>query len=1007
MLLCKGFISFRNVILVLIISLIASKSSYCQISDQEQQSQISLESFLDTLEERFNVYFINESGILDNSIFYYSPDIFTQDIERIFLEIEDRTPFKVYSVSDNADIMTYAIKREDSKARLSGKIMDENNKGLEFATIYVPSLRLGVAANLGGNYEFELDAGNHEIEVSFVGKETTIVKVDIGPGESEELDFILKGSEFIKEVLVTGSRNAVVNALEGGTTIIEHGVIANLINLKGREIDAYVELSELLHIQQPSAHSVHQSVSDGTDHIDAVTLRGMGPDQTLVLINGKRRHQSALLNISNTIGKGSVMTDLNSIPLSIIDRIEILQDGAAAQYGSDAIAGVINVILKENNYSEINFKSGVSKDGDGLIYDFGSNFGFKLDERGSFLNLSINHYERNPTNRTNYYTGPIFKDSSKDVNTEFLDDFYNSVPFDSTIVTRFGQAEIYSNTIFYNLKIPINDKIELYSFGGYSYKNGESVGVYRFPYQLSDNVRPNGWGFSPLLDTDITDKAFTVGFQNKISQHSVLDVSNTSGRNSIVYKILNPAQGLGQRTKADVVAGEALYGQNISNIDYSHSLQYDIPITLSAGAEIRVENYEQRSGDEELKTYDDTFMDIETENLQLFPRFGEQDGLSEYRTNVGVYIDAEADLSKELKLGASARFERYDDFGANLSWKVFARYNPSDYLSFKVSTNTGFRAPSLHQYYYTSSLNQFVPADNGSFKAIVVNHFNHSSENSVLPNLDIDPLKAESSFNVNLGIVARPIKNLSVALNAYRIDVDDRIILSGRLSGDFNSDIAAALGSSSDIQFFTNAIGTKTSGIEIISKYKILFGVSNTSLNLSFSGHLNKNRIKEVNGSRLQNLNALLQPFEQDIYNRSEVALLESAQPNSNFVFTSSLQKGKLGIHARLSRYGSIKYVHPLDGDPAQWVPNKLTDDMEPESRDQTFSAKYLTDFSVQFSFTTNVALTFGGSNIFNIYPDEQSHSANRGDGMYPYSRFVTQFGTRGAFGYANLNIKF
>lgn len=1005
MFLCKGWKSFNPLCVLLL--LFISYTSYCQISE-EQIRQIPLESFLDTLEQRYdNVFFVAEYGELDKSYFSYTEDIFTKSIDAIFLEIEDKTPFKVFLVSRNTEMLTYAIRREDNKARIFGKILDENNRGLAFATIYVPSLQLGSAASLGGSYDFELDAGNHLIEYGYVNRETEVVEINIGPGESVRRDVNLKGSEFIDEVLVTGSRNAVANTLEGGTTIIEHGVIANLINIKGGEIDAYTELSELLHTQQPSAHSVHQNVSDGTDHIDAATLRGMGPDQTLVLINGKRRHQSALLNISNTVGKGSVITDLNTIPLSIIDRLEILQDGAAAQYGSDAIAGVINIVLKENNYSEINFKSGISKERDALIYDFGSNFGFKLDERGSFLNVSINHYEREGTNRSGYYEGRIFKDSSKDDNFQFTGDFFETVPFDSTRVTRFGQSEIYSNTVFYNLKIPITTNLELYSFGGYSFKNGGSVGVYRFPYQLNDEVRPNGWGYSPLLDTDITDKAFTIGLKNKLSERSVLDISNTFGRNSITYKVLNPAQGIGPGTRADVNAGEALYGQNISNIDYSHSLETEFPITLSAGAEIRVENYEQRVGDDELSEYDNTFSGIETENLQLFPRFGEKDALSEYRTNVGVYIDAEADFTKALKFGASARFERYDDFGSNLSWKLFARYNPSEYLSFKLSSNTGFRAPSLHQYYYTSSLNQFETDETGSFTGIVVEHFNHSLENSVLPNLDIEPLKAESSFNVNLGIVTRPIKNLSLALNAYRIDVDDRIILSGRVSGDFDSGIAEALGTSSDIQFFTNAIGTKTSGIEFISKYKILFGLSNTSLNLSFSGHLNKNRIKEASdGSRLQNLNSLLQPFEDQIYNRSEVALLETAQPRSNFVFASSLQKGKIGIHARLTRYGSIQYIHPLDGDPSFWLPNELNENIA-ETRDQTFSAKYITDFSVQYSITSNLAFTLGGANIFNVFPDTLTHSANRGGGAFPYSRFVTQFGTRGAFGYANLHIKF
>lgn len=995
--------------MVLLTVLLTVQNSFCQTENSIQS--VSLKEFFDILDEKFDIYFLGETSVLESSTIQYPQSLLEKPIEEILDYLKSKTPFKAIRMSAEDDTTrVYSIKREESKAILTGRIIDENGVGMIAATITIPELGVGTATDISGHYRFEFDAGNHLIESSYVGMKPTQVYVNIGPGEEEEIDLILTRSDYVDEILIAGSRNATSTSFGSGTTIIEHGIIASLINMKGREIDSYVETSELLQAQQPSFHSVHQNVSDGTDHIDAATLRGMSPDQTLILVNGKRRHQSALLNISNTVGKGSVLTDINTIPLSIIDRIEILQDGAASHYGSDAIAGVINIILKKSTYSEINVKSGISDLGDGLIYDIGSNFGLKLNDEGGILNVSINHYERQATNRTGYYNGPVFQDF-RDENPQFTDDVFGSTVFDSTKVTRFGQSEITSSNIFYNLDLPINMSTNFYSFGGYSYKRGESVGVFRFPYQLREDGKPNSFGFSPILDTDITDQAYTFGLK-KIYKNAVLDLSNTTGGNAITFNILDPSN-VGPESPADVRAGKVRYGQNITNIDYSYRLQTAIPISLNAGAEIRVENYKQDAGDSQLSSVLDTVVfNVGNENLQLFPRFSEIHELNEYRRNFGVYLDTEIDASKELKIGLSGRFERYDDFGSNFSWKVFSRFNPSQYFSLKLSANTGFRAPSLHQYYYTSTLNQFVPSENGGFKAAKVDQYNHASNNSRtdgLQALNIDPLQPERSFNLNIGLITRPIEHLSIAVNAYQINVEDRIILSGRLSASLDPQIDAVLlnTNSTDVQFFTNAIGIKTTGLEFIAKYRIPFGQSTSSLDLSVSGHINNNEVQQNDQQRsLQNLNELLQPYEDQIFNRSEIALYESAQPASKYIMAASFHKGKLGVHSRLTRFGSVTYLHPLDGDPANWVINTRNDRMV-ESRDQTFTSKWITDLSMQYAITSNFSLSLGASNLFNIFPDENNHSANREFGMFPYNRFVSQFGTRGAFYYANLNIKF
>ncbi len=998
--------SVKRVIFLLYLFLSIQAIIIAQTQDLHQQT---VESFLDTLEQRFDVHFIHESGIFDGSSFKYPLDLLEKPVPEILRSFQENTAFKAIQMpqSDNSTLV-FAVKREDSKVRIRGRIIDQNKDPLANATVWVPEMGVGTVSNFKGYYELEIDAGNHDIEARYVTYEPTVVSIDLAPGAEKTLDFILNQNQLVDEIIITGSRNTIANALGAGSTIIEHGTIATLINLKGREIDAPIELTELLHVQQPSFHSVHQHSSDGADHIDPATLRGMGPDQTLILINGKRKHQSAFLNIGNTVGKGSVFTDLNTIPISIIERIEILQDGASSQYGSDAIAGVINIILKKKSYSEVNLKSGISQEGDGLIYDLGSNFGFNLNDDGAFLNISLNHSERDATNRTLPYQGRIFADPAEDQNSQFRDDVFNSIDFnDSTnFVTRFGQSELVSTRLFANADIPINSTTNLYGFGGFAFKQGGSVGVYRFPFQLAVPGVPNSNGFSPQLDTEITDKILTVGLK-KLLRQGVLDISNTWGKNGIVYKILNPVN-VGPGSPPDVESGEVLYSQNTTNIDYSHLLDVSIPIALNAGAEFRLENYTQNAGDFDRTSVVDTTANIGDENLQLFPRFDATHELDEFRTNIGVYLDLEADPTEQFKIGLSGRFERYDDFGSNFSWKVFTRWNPSENVSVKFSYNTGFRAPSLHQFFYTSTLNQFVPTDVG-FRASRVDQYNHSekSNNPRLTLLGVDPLRAESSSSFNLGFIFRPSKQFSISTNVYQIDVDDRIILTGRVSSGLNEEIGEVLSqtNSTDVQFFTNAIGTRTLGLEFISKYNIPFSGSKGSVDFTLSGHVNNVDVLEENGIRLVGLNSSLQNFEDDIFNRFEVGLFESAQPNSKLIFTSSLRRGWFSFHARFTRFGSITYLHPLDGDENNFVVNELTSRVE--TRDQTFNSKVLTDFSTQFSITDNFSLSLGMNNVFNVFPDENLHSANRGGEAFPYNRFIQQFGTRGRFGYANLNIKF
>jgi len=981
-------------LIICMFAVLGSTSIASQDRPVQDTSRILLSSLFNTIEQEKDVFFSKETGILKGAYIDYSPTILNEPIPVILQYIRDNTPFRAIQIAD----VLYSIVREDSKSRLYGSIVDSNNRPLPGATISIKGSSVGVVSSVNGQYELEIDPGNWPLVVRFVGMEESKSTVDIGPGQEIMLDFVLEPSPYLREVVVTGSRST-------ESTILEHGTAASVIDVNAIKSDYHTGLTELLQSEHPSFYSVHQSIADATDHIDPATLRNMGPDQVLVLINGKRRHQSALVNISNTVGKGSVSTDLNTIPVSIIERIEILQDGASSQYGSDAIAGVINIILKENtDFSEVNIKSGMSILGDGATLDIGTNFGLKLNDSGGFVNLSLNHIERDAINRSERYTGPIFG-NDLDRNPESLMDFYTHAGFGDGRVMSFGHAKLSASTLFFNAASDIGSDANIYANGGLSLKSGRSTGIYIFPSQLQDPVIPNPNGFSPILDTDINDHSLSFGFKKTFSR-AVLDVSNTFGRNSISYNILDQETAFGPASTTEVNAGTVEYSQNTTNLDYSLGLGSTEDIKLSVGAEFRLENYNQIEGDaSSYREYESRLIDVDIEDLSLFPGISPDYAFRRDRINIGLYTDLESDVSEKVRIGLSTRIESYEDFGTNLSWKVFARYNPVSTVSIKAAANTGFRAPSLHQIHYTSRSNQFISSADGVSKSNIIDHFSNESS-AVLNRFNVEPLKAESSVNYNISLIVRPLDHLSLALTSYLIDVDDRIIISSRLSRGLDPTIDNVLTdlNSNFAQFFTNAVGTTTIGIEMIAKYRLLFG-KQSSLDLSLSGHYNQSRVKrDADGNTILNVNPILRPVEEALFNRSDIALFESAQPASKFILGAKLTFKRFGFQTRLTRFGQISFLHPDDGLSSNWQFNEIT--REIESRDQSFSPKYLADLSMKVILTNVVHISLGMSNVFDVFPDRNDHSANLVNGLFPYNRNIQQFGVRGRYGFLNLYVR-
>lgn len=758
------------------------------------------------------------------------------------------------------------------------------------------------------------------------------------------------------------------------------------------ENSGQVELGQVLQFLSPAFHSAHQTIADGTDNFDPSSLRGLAPDQMLVLINGKRRHSSSYLHVNGTFGRGTVGTDFNTIPVSAIERIEIFKDGAAAQYGSDAIAGVINIVLKEKTEKiHAHIESGITKQGDGERLKLAFDKGVEL-KNGGFINVAGELFSRGMVNRSGNYTGTVYGDS-RDNN---LSDFFAQVPFDDHRVMSIGSAALNSINIFVNSSFALSEEIDFYSFGGFSIRQSEAPGFYRFPkedHKVVLNLYPNG--FSPSLLTNVIDKSFSVGLKTEKNGWTI-DFNNTIGANTFELSVENANNAsMGMASPTSAFSGGFNYWQNLTGLNIIKPLKIgQISAFLAFGAEYRVENYRIVEGETaSWKDGGDTSPTNSGESRQIgfqyYPGFRPENVLSRYRTNSAIYADAEIDLTKKWMLELASRYESYSDFGNNLSWKVATRYRFAEWFTLRGSASTGFRAPSLPQIYYNRISTQFL-----NDQAVQVVNFNN--ESSVVRTFGIEPLKPELSKNLSVGITSRISEYWAFTVDGYLIGITDRIVMSGRFKASDDPAYAAILDplNVSQAQFFTNAIDTKTRGIDFILTYNKEFGFSKLliSAGANFAQTRLDGQIKTT---------PMLQGKEDILFNREEVSRIEALLPQENFVLNAVFQYKKMTFTLRNTYLGEVKYVHPDDGDPANWQYNELTN--RTESRDQTFSPKLITDIAAAYQITDYAKLRLGINNFFDVYPDKHKHSANISEGKFVYSRRVQHFNVNGIFFYLRL----
>lgn len=853
---------------------------------------------------------------------------------------------------------------------VSGRVTDDTNQPLIGVNIAEKGTLNGTITDLDGNYSLSVASPEATLVFSYTGFSTTEIDVN---GETA-IDLELVEGVDLGAVQVVGTRSYKRSATETPVAVD----IIDIQEVATR--NGNIELNRILQYLAPSFNATKQSGSDGAEHIDPASLRGLGPDQTLVLINGKRRHQSSLVNIFGTRGRGNTGTDFNAIPATAIERIEILRDGAAAQYGSDAIAGVINIVLRRNTNqltgsvtlggynSEApgDFEPGTPNtpgnfldlDGDGVAttddypgidgatWKVAANYGFDIGDEGGFANFTTEFINREKTLRP----GATFR-------------------------RGMGEAEISGFSFFGNAAVPISDNTEFYLFGGRNYRDTDA---YAFTRNAGDDravpsLYPNG--FTPRITSIIEDNSLSGGIRTTIAGGWSVDFNNTIGKNNFHYFIMGTNNAtLGDRSPTDFDAGGHSLTQNTTNLDFSRYFEQSgaTGVNLAFGMEYRTDNFEIFAGepgsyaafdvDGLIITGPDQVSTGLAAGSQGFPGYSPANEIDRSRSNFAIYGDVEYDVSKSFLVSGALRFENYTDFGSTLNWKLASRVKASDALSLRAAISTGFRAPSLAQIYYNL---RFTGFQDGVLTETLL-----SANNSpVTQGFGIQPLKEEESFNVSAGVTYKS-GPFTATIDGYFIDISDRIVISGFFDASF-------LGIGVEgAQFFANAADTESTGLDIVLSYKADLA-NRSSLTATLAGNLNRLEVTDISNGSLD---------RETFFGPREQSLLEDAAPASKFALNLNYDSPKFSGIIGLTRFGEVSY---FSFDNVTRV---------------NYDAKITADVTLTAKLSKTVNLTIGSNNIFNTYPTQQIASDNTDSGGFWDS---VQMGFGGAYYFARIGFNF
>lgn len=858
---------------------------------------------------------------------------------------------------------------------LKGKVIDAKDKStLPSAEVSIHKGNFGSVTDINGQFSIsKLPIGTHKMYVSFIGYETVIIEISIEKDKTQQLTIELHESlSMLDAVTIVGSRSK-------PRSLMDSPVPIDNIPLKQLESSGKAVLDQQLMFSVPSYNSTQQPISDASAHFSPADLRGLFPSRTLVLVNGKRKNSSALVYSYSTPGRGEVGVDMKSIPSAALQSVEILRDGASAQYGSDAVAGVINLVMSKESKPFVNLNTSITSEGDGEQAQLETGFGINLLDKG-FANFTFSHFKQSRSQRAGNVSSAQEEADYWGTSVFSLTDFEEYLERNPKAGFQVGLPDLSIFNFSYNAGFTLDKETEteLYSFATATNRTGSSPQFARTPYWINDfqSIYPGQDFFLPEMAPQIKDYTFSLGLKTVYNDWK-LDLSSTSGLNRIDYYIINSFnESYGASSPSDFYNGAHEFSQIVNNLDLVKTFTptFVKDITFAFGAEHRTETFITEAGDE--ASWADATPNLNDRfGAESFPGFKPESEATDYRNNFGLYTEATSDITDKFLIGGALRFEDYSDFGTNLSWKVNSRIKLlNNKLSVRASVSNGFRAPSLHQIYYTSLVNILSP--NGIVQSGILNN-----ENPALRALGVPLLKPETSFNVGIGFTYRIGKNIGLTVDAYQVTIDDRIGLSGQIiaTGDSTSPIDQVLNNinTGSAGFFLNAINSKSQGIDIVLTLTET-RLSKGSINGNISANFNKTTVESVNLPSFITENGL----SDNIFSREDISRIETWRPRQKVVASMSYNLKKWSSTLSFLYYGAVTYKHPTN----------IEDD-------RIYGGKTLTDLSFVYRINPHVSLTLGVNNLFNVYPDELSVTTDRNVdfvGRFKYPWQTTQFGIDG-----------
>jgi len=983
---------------IILFSLLSvSGGVYSQGNISVHMSNTSLDEIIGAIEKQTNYQFFYNAGLSDKAG-RLSIDTDKVSIDGILDEISSKVDLE-YSIKDSIVVLKEKPKESNDLRRenLQGKIKDsKTGEELVGASVAVKGTSNGSVADLNGNYSLDLDPGQYVLVVSYIGYKTKEVNVGITDGQIKTLNINLdEDVSSLNQVTVVGSRATPRTTMDSPVPI--DNISASELSSSGQSV-----LDQQLMFKVPSYNATQQPISDAAAHFSPAGLRGLLPSRTLVLVNGKRKNSSALVYSYVTPGRGEVGVDMKAIPSASIDRVEILRDGAAAQYGSDAVAGVINLVLKKKSDPFVNLGYNVTSEGDGQQFNLETGFGFDILDKG-YANFTFSYFDQMRTQRAGEITSvedeANYWGVTDDTNYS-LTDLEGFLQRNPSAGFQVGLPDMTITSFSYNTGYTLIEEsnTELYSFGTLTSRTGSAPQFARVPYWVPgfQAIYPNQEFFLAEMAPQILDNTFALGLRSTFNEWD-FDLSSTLGKNRIDYYIINSFnQSFAGASPSNFYNGAHEFSHIVNNVDISRAFEPEgiNTLTLAFGAEHRTENFKIEAG--EFASYGDgQSPDAQGGRIgsESFPGFKPENASNNYRNNLGVYTELTADITENFLIGAAGRYESYSDFGENVSWKVNTRLKLlDDKLNLRASVSNGFRAPALHQIYYTAVTTTLT--ENG-----VVQNGILDNENPALRALGIPKLQPETSFNVGAGLTYRITDRIGFTADVYQINVDDRIVLSGQVTatGDSLSPIDQVLNNVGvgSAGFFLNAIDTKTQGIDLVLSFDDITA-GKGYFEGSLSANFNKTTVENINLPQFIVDNGL----EDNIFSREDVSRMETWRPRQKIVGTVSYNLNKFSSSLSGLYYGAVTYLSDNEVD------------------DATYGGKMLLNISASYNFTEKVRLTLGVNNLADVYPDtfaqayadREGHPTNRNldfVGRFKYPWQTTQFGIDGRRYFAKMNFKF